>query len=77
MTTKVLKQPFSNLQLELLKLYSRPIPDEDLLQIKRLIGQYLADKASDLADEVWDKKGLTEEKILNQHRRIPSSQKTA
>ena len=43
-------QPFSNLQLELLKLYARKVSDRDLLQIKTLLGQYFAYKASDLAD---------------------------
>jgi hypothetical protein len=75
MPVETIKQPFSNLQLELLKLYARPITDEDLLAIKRLIGQYFADKASDLADKVWEEKRLTEEKILSKHRRIPYQQK--
>jgi len=52
-------QPFSNLQLELLKLYARKVSDRDLLQIKTLLGQYFADKASDLADQVWEEKKLT------------------
>lgn len=68
-------QPFSNLQLELLKLYARKVSDRDLLQIKTLLGQYFADKASDLADQVWEEKKLTEEKILSKHRRTPYRQK--
>lgn len=27
------------------------------------------DKASDLADEIWEQKGLSEEAILGEHRR--------
>ncbi len=64
---QTIQQPFSNLQLELLKLYSRQVSEQDLSQIKRLLGQYFADKASDLADEIWQEKGLTEEKLLNEH----------
>lgn len=68
-------QPLSNLQLELLKLYARKVSEPDLVQIKLLLGQYFADKASDLADKVWDEKKLTEEKILGKHRRTPYPRK--
>ena len=64
-------QPFTNLQLELLKLYARSVPEQDLLEIKRLLAQYFMDKASDLADKIWEEKGLTEEKLLSQHLRTP------
>lgn len=64
-------QPFANLQLELLKLYARKVPEQDLLEIKTLLAQYFMHKATDLADKVWDEKGLTEEAILGQHQRTP------
>lgn len=64
-------QPFTNLQLELLKLYARKVSEQDLLEIKTLLAQYFMDKATDLADKVWDEKGLTEEGILGQHMRTP------
>ena len=72
---QTIPQPFTDLQLELLKLYARKVSEQDLLQIKQMLGQYFADKASDLADKVWDEKGLTEEKILGEHYRSPHSQK--
>lgn len=68
---QTIPQPFTNLQLELLRLYARKITEQDLLQIKTMLAQYFMDKASDLADKVWDEKGLTEEKILGQHLRTP------
>ncbi|MDZ4679298.1 MAG: hypothetical protein SH848_20205 [Saprospiraceae bacterium] len=71
MTTQSIPQPFNDLQLELLKLYARRVSEQDLLEIKRLLAKYFMDKASDLADQVWDEKGLTEEEILAQHRRTP------
>lgn len=71
MTTQTIPQPFTNLQLELLKIYARRVPEQDLLEIRRLLAQFFMDKASDLADQVWDEKGLTEEKILGRHRRTP------
>jgi hypothetical protein len=51
----------SNMQLELLHLFSRPIADEDLKTIKRLITIYLAEKLNKVADEVWQQKAWTQE----------------
>lgn len=42
----------SNLQFELLKLFSGEVPDEDVRQIKRLITQYFAHKAIQEANQV-------------------------
>lgn len=54
---------FSNVQLELLKLFSRDVPETDLLEIKRLLAHYFADKLSRRADQVWDEQGWTNEKM--------------
>ncbi|MEM1120058.1 MAG: hypothetical protein AAGJ18_06385 [Bacteroidota bacterium] len=69
MSLESIPQPFTNLQLELLKLYAKELPESDLLEIKQMIGKYFAKKASDLADEVWEQKGLSEDMILNKHER--------
>ncbi len=53
--------PLSNLQLELLKIFSRPVPDEDLKEIKELLANFFAQKASRLANDVWEQEGFTEE----------------
>jgi hypothetical protein len=71
MSTQSIPQPFTNLQLELLKLYARQVPEQDLLEIRRLLAQYFMDKASDLADQIWDEKGLAAEDILQRHQRTP------
>jgi hypothetical protein len=44
------------------------------VEIKKLLAQYFMDKASDLADEIWEQKGLSEEAILGEHRRTPYPQ---
>lgn len=62
----------SNMQLELLQLFKRPMSDEDVKVIKRLITAYLAEKLNRMADEVWEQKGWTEEdmkRLLNTHMR--------
>jgi hypothetical protein len=51
----------SNMQQELLKLYSSNIEESDLLQVKRLLARYFASKAIHEADEIWDEKGYTNE----------------
>jgi len=66
--------PLSNIQLELLNLFSRSLSEEDLKAIKRLITAYLAEKLNRMADEVWDEKGWTREDmdaLLKKHLRTP------
>jgi hypothetical protein len=53
--------PLSNIQQELLKLYSCNIAEADLLHIKYYLARYFALKAVGEADEIWDKKEYTNE----------------
>lgn len=69
-----LQTPFSNLQLELLQLYSHNLPEEQLLEIKQLLAKYFAHKSIQEADKTWDEKGWTQhdmDKLLHQHFRTP------
>ena len=50
--------PFSNLQMELLKLFSRQLSDADLLEIKQVLANHFLEKAMDAADKVWAKNNL-------------------
>ncbi len=64
----------TNLQLELLKIFSRTVSEEDLLEIKKTLSQYFAKKAIAAADKAWDEKGWSKkeaEKILKKHLRTP------
>jgi hypothetical protein len=56
-----LAAPLSNLQLELLKLYSTNISETDLLEIKRFLGRFFMQKAIAQADAVWDEKNYDNE----------------
>ena len=49
----------SNLQQELLRLYSSDIEDADLLYIKAWLANYFANKAIREADTIWQQKGYT------------------
>lgn len=55
--------PLSNLQAELLKLFSIELPENNLLELKKVIAKFLLDKARDKADFIWDQKGYTDEKL--------------
>jgi hypothetical protein len=75
MEAQALSLPLSNVQLELLKLYTRNVADEDLMAIKDLLAQFFAKKATELADRDWDEKGLSADAILSSHIRTPYKKK--
>ena len=55
--------PLSNIQIELLKLYSVGVSDEILLEFKKIISKFLTQKMRDEADRVWIEKGYSEKNI--------------
>lgn len=55
--------PLSNLQAELLKVFSADIPDEHLAELKNIIARFLLEKARDNADAIWEEKGYTDEQL--------------
>jgi hypothetical protein len=60
--------PLSNVQLELLKLYSANLSEKDILELKDVLARFYAEKSIELADTVWQQKGYTAEdmnSILN------------
>jgi len=63
----------SNLQLELLKLYANNISESQLFEIKLMLANYFAKKASDTMDDIWETQGLTEQTMIEwtyEHHRI-------
>lgn len=65
----VLNYPLTNVQMELLKLFSTNMSDEEVIELKGVIARFYAEKATAEADRIWDEKGLTNEdmdKLLNQ-----------
>jgi hypothetical protein len=55
--------PLSNVQAELLKVFSADIPDDDLLELKETMAHFLLEKARIKADKIWDDKGYSDEKL--------------
>ena len=72
---QTVKQPMTNLQLELLKLYTRKVSEQDLQSIKKILAQYFSNKTMDLADKVWEKNNWKDddaERFSNGHLRKSS-----
>ena len=53
--------PLSNIQQELLKLYSSDVAEADLLNIKRYLAKYFATNAIEEADKIWEQRGYDNE----------------
>jgi hypothetical protein len=53
----------SNLQLELLKLYARDVPDGDLMAIRYMIGLYFAEKATAAMDDFITTNNMTPQQL--------------
>jgi hypothetical protein len=66
-------QKLTNLQLELVKLFSYKIAENQVLEIKQLLSNYFADKATEEMDRLWDENNWSEEtmkKWSNEHLRV-------
>lgn len=53
----------SNAQLELLRLFSSDLSPKDLLELKQILVEFLAQKAVKAADKAWDEQGWTQEDV--------------
>lgn len=53
----------SNIQKEMLKLYSSDVKDEELEDIKKMIGFYFAQKATNEADKIWSEKNYSNDEM--------------
>jgi hypothetical protein len=64
----------NSVQIHLLKMFSRPIKETDLVEIKTLLSNYYAKKVDEESDKIWDEKNMNQDKIqklLNTHLRTP------
>lgn len=68
---------FTPFQIEMLELVSRVSSEAEMKDIRRLLGQYFAQRAEDALDQLWDEGVLNEEVIeewKNEHMRTPYKQ---
>ncbi len=62
----------TNLQLELLKVFSYDLSEAQIIEIRDLLAKYFAEKATKEMDDLWDSKGWSNETMdewLNEHMR--------
>ena len=52
---------FSNLQLKLLRLYSKNVSEQELQDIKQLLAEYFSRKLASETKRIWDEKGLSDD----------------
>ena len=60
----VLNYPLSNVQVELMKLFSTNLSDNELIELKNMLSAFYANKAIAQADAIWDKKSLNESDMV-------------
>ena len=68
------KQKLSNLQLELLKVFSYQLNNQQLVDIKKLLTNYFAEQATKEVDRLWEENNWDNETMTewtNEHLRTP------
>jgi hypothetical protein len=71
---EVLETPFNPIQLELLRLFSIGVSDNELMELKQILIDFKFRRISQMAERISQEKGWTLEDIENlskQHRRTP------
>jgi hypothetical protein len=65
----------TNLQIEILKTFSYPLPESQVLEIKQLLADYFAKKVDDGIDELFEKNNWNVNEKVNEwangHDRTP------
>ena len=67
-------QKLTNLQLELLKVFSYQLNQQQLTDIKNLLANYFAEQATQEMDKLWEENNWdnnTMEEWANEHLRTP------
>jgi hypothetical protein len=59
------KQPLSNVQVELMKIYSTNLSDKELKELKDLLALFYAKKSIKYANKAWKEKKLSNEIMDN------------
>lgn len=53
----------SNLQLEILRVFSFDLEEKQIIEIRDLLAKYFAEKATEEMDRLWDERGWSEQTI--------------
>ena len=63
--------PLTNIQLELLKLYAYDLKEEDMLELKKVLASFFAERIRNRTGKLWQERGYTQETMrewLNDER---------
>ncbi len=60
-----LATPLTNLQLELLKVFSYQLSEEEILEIKQILANFFAERLKKRASKTWKEKGYTQNDMDN------------
>jgi hypothetical protein len=60
-----LRMPLNQTQIEILKLFSQPLDESDLKEIKALLVKHLSEKLTKKIDDLSAKKGYTQKDFDN------------
>jgi len=58
-STDIKARTLSNVQLELIKLYSTNLEYDDLMELKMILANHFAEKAINEADNIWNQKDMS------------------
>jgi hypothetical protein len=54
-------QTLTELQLEIIKLYSTEMEPQELLKLKQVLAKFFAQKATNEANQIWDDQNLSDQ----------------
>lgn len=57
----MLQTPLTNLQMEILELYSTNLDENELNELKTMLAKFYAAKAVQEADRLWDERNLSDQ----------------
>ncbi|WP_428657149.1 hypothetical protein [Runella sp.] len=66
--------PLNDVQLSLLRMFARPMSEEQTLKIRRALVQFLSNEVDNELEKVVKEKNITDkdyDKLRNQHQRTP------
>lgn len=58
-------EPLTNLQLELLKLFSYQLSEEELYEMKQVLVEFFAKRLDKRASKIWKEKRYTQDEMEN------------
>ena len=70
----------TNLQQELIRVFSYNLTEQELEEVRALLSDHFAEKATQEMDKLWDENGWSNDTIedwLKEHHRTPYSKNTA